>query len=142
MTDAETRATVVVANADATVCEVLARIVEAAGHDAVRVTDPTQAGGAVISAPAEAVIFDLGAQNVDELRALRTGGHQRGVDARAVVIAMGPAAALLAWHAEADAVLTRPFPAADLAQTVAEVLGRTDDERSERRAHELAALSS
>ena len=47
MTDGA-KATLVVANLDATVCEVLARVVEAAGHEAVRVTDPTQVSAAVL----------------------------------------------------------------------------------------------
>jgi len=133
--------TVVVANVDETVCEVLARIVERGGHTAVRVTDADQAAAAVLSAGADAVVLDLGAATVEQLRALRGGGAQRGVDTRAIVISTGPANALLAWQAGADAVLTRPFAAQALEDELAASLARGDDERSARRAEQVAALS-
>jgi DNA-binding response OmpR family regulator len=135
------RTTVVVASTDDTVCEVLARIVERSGHEVVRVTDADQASGAVLSASADAVVLDLGAANVDALRALRSGGSQRGVDARAVVISTGPANALLAWQVDADAVLTRPFAAEALEQVLADALARSDDERRSLRDQQLATLS-
>ena len=133
--------TVVVANADDTVCEVLARIVEAAGHEAVRVTDATQVSGAVLSAPAEALVLDLGSANVEQLRSLRAGDHPRSTECRAVVISTGPANSLLAWQAGADAVVTRPFPAEALQGSLAEVLARTNPERNATRAAQVAALA-
>ncbi len=144
MTDASAASssrTVVVANPDEAVCEVLARIVERAGHTAVRVTDPAQASSAVLSAAADALVLDLGADTVDQLRALRSGGAQRGTDARAIVISTGPANALLAWQADADAVLTRPFAATALDDELAAALERTDADRAALRAERVRALS-
>lgn len=135
------RTTVVVANPDETVCEVLARIVERGGHEAIRVTEAEQVSGAVLSAGADAVVLDLGAPNVDQLRALRSGGSQRGEEVRAVVITTGPATALLAWQVDADAVLTRPFAADALEEVLAAALARSDDDRRALRDHQLTALS-
>ena len=142
MSGAGDRTTVVVANADETVCEVLARVVEAAGHEAVRVTDAAQVSGAVLSAPAEAVVLDLGGDTADQLRDLRSGGSSRGSEVRAVVISTGPANARLAWQAGADAVLTRPFPAEDLHAALADAMARGDEARAQVRADALTALPS
>jgi len=137
-----TRTTVVVANADPTVCEVLARVVEAAGYEAVRVTDPTQVVGGVLSAPALALVLDLGSDNVHQLRALRGGDHPRSTSSRAVVIVSGPANALLAWQADADAVLTRPFEAEALQLALADVLAREPQERAKARRAEIESLTA
>ena len=131
-----------VANGDTTVCEVLARVVEAAGHEAVRVTDESLVSGAVLSAPAEALVLDLGAGNVEQLRSLRAGDHPRSTESRAVVISTGPANSLLAWQAGADAVLTRPFHAEELQAALTEALGRNDGDREATRSAEVAALST
>lgn len=136
------RTTVVVASADQTVCEVLARVVEAGGSEAVRVTDPTQVVGGVLSAPALALVLDLESANVDQLRALRGGDHPRSTSSRAVVIVSGPANALLAWQADADAVLTRPFAAEELQAAIAEVLVREPSERAGVRRRHIEALTA
>lgn len=141
MTDGA-KATVVVANLDATVCEVLARVVEAAGHEAVRVTDPTQVSAAVLSAPADALVLDLESANVDQLRSLRGGDHPRSTSCRVITITTGPANSLLAWQADTDAVLSRPFRAEELQATVADVLGRSDVDRRSMRITQIHALSS
>jgi DNA-binding response OmpR family regulator len=140
--EADGTATVVVANRDATVCEVLARIVEADGLAAVRVTDPADLGGAVVSAPADAVVLDLGPDAPEHLRSLRAADHPRAAAARVVVISTGPANALLAWQAGADAVLTRPFPAEGLQHAVTSSLRRTDDERQALRDQQIRTLSA
>jgi len=140
-TSARARSTVVVANQDAVVCEVLARIAERGGHEVVRVTDPAQVSAAVLSATADALVLDLGAGNADALRPLRDGGSQRGADVRAIVICTGPANALVAWHGDADEVLTRPFAATALESAIADSLRRPDDDRRARRAQQVAALS-
>ena len=143
MTDAGAgRTTVVVACADQTVCEVLGRVVETVGYEAVRVTDGTQVAGAVLSAPAEALVLDLGAENVGQLRALRGGDHPRSTSSRAVAIVSGPANALQAWQADADAVLTRPFRAEELTATLAEVLARDPQDRAAARRAQIEALSA
>lgn len=135
------RATVVVANADETVCEVLARIVEAAGYEAVRITDPEQVASAVVSAPADALVVDLGPATVDQLRSLRAADHPRAASARAIVISTGPANALLAWQAGADAVLTRPFAADALREALAGALALDDEGRTARRHDQIEALT-
>jgi DNA-binding response OmpR family regulator len=142
VTEGGSRATVVVANADATVCEVLARIVEDADLTAIRVTDPAQLGGAVVSAPADAVVLDLGAEAPEQLRSLRAADHPRAASARVVVVSTGPANALLAWQAGADAVLTRPFPAEGLQHAIGAAMVRTDAERVALRAQQIQTLSA
>ena len=141
MAEPGAKVTVVVANTDPTVCEVLGRVVESGGHEAVRVTDAGLVSGAVLSAPAEAAVLDLEAANVEQLRALRGGGSDRGASARVVVISSGPANSLLAWQAGADAVLTRPFHADELTAAVAESLARDDAERARVRASAIVGLS-
>lgn len=138
---AGTSHTVVVANPDETVCEVLARLVERAGYSAVRSSEPGQAAAAVLSAAADAVVLDLAADTVEQLRALRGGGSQRGFDARAIVIATGPANALLAWQADADAVLTRPFKAEALEAALADALAADAGTRAAVRADAVRSLS-
>ena len=96
---------------------------------------------AVLSATADALVLDLGAGNADALRPLRDGGSQRGADVRAIVICTGPANALVAWHGDADEVLTRPFAATALESAIADSLRRPDDDRRARRAQQVAALS-
>lgn len=141
MTDgAGGRVTVVVANDDPTVCEVLARVVEAAGHTAVRVTDPLQVTAGVLSAPADALILDLGPRNVAQLRLLRGGDHPRSTQCRVVVISTGPASSLLEWQADADAVIVRPFRAELLQAALAEALARPQDQRRPTRLAQIEAL--
>lgn len=140
--DAAGRATVVVASADETVCEVLARVVEAGGFESVRVTDASQVTNAVLSAPADALVLDLGADNVAQLRSLRGGDHPRSNGARAVVITSGPANSLLAWQADADAVLTRPFRAEELTDAVRDAIARPPQERTPARQAQIRALTA
>jgi DNA-binding response OmpR family regulator len=142
MAEAGGRTTVVVANPDATVCEVLARIVEDAGHATIRVANPAELGGAVVSGPADAVVLDLDADAPEHLRSLRAADHPRAASARVVVISTGPANALLAWQAGADAVLTRPFPVESLQHAISAALVRTDAERATLRAQQIRTLSA
>jgi DNA-binding response OmpR family regulator len=135
-------ATVVVASTDDNVVEVLARIIETDGHRAVRTSPADDAPSVVLSASADAAVLDLGAANPDQLDALRTGGSERGESVRVVVIATGPASALVAWHAGADAVLTRPFPAEDLLDALASSLAADEPDRQSTRDHHITALSS
>jgi DNA-binding response OmpR family regulator len=136
------RPTVVVASEDQTVCEVLARVIEGGGYEAVRVTEPAQVVGGVLSAPALALVLDLGPGNVDQLRSLRGGDHPRSTSSRAVAIVSGPANALLAWQADADAVLTRPFAAAELQAALTEVLAREPADRAAVRRTHIESLSA
>jgi DNA-binding response OmpR family regulator len=136
------RTTVVVAADDATVGEVLARILEAAGHEAIRLPEAAGLAAATASASADGVVLDLGPSTADQLRSLRLDGGDRAASVRAVAICTGPANALLAWQAGADAVLTRPFAADALRDAVREVLDAPDDERQARRDQQIAELSA
>lgn len=135
-----TRATVVVANPDPDVCEVLARLVEAAGHEAIRTTDASGVAAAVAAAQAAAVILDAGAANLDALEELRAAPTPLGASVRVVVVGTGPASARQAWHHGADAVLTRPFASTEVGEVLAASLARNDIQRSTERAAQLAAL--
>ena len=136
------RATVLVANTDAAVCEVVARIVEAAGHEAVRLTEADQIASAVVTAAADAVVLDLGAESLAVLTELRSH-HEPVVKAvRVVVLGTGPANARLAWQADADAVLVRPFAATGLQAELASSLERNEAERRSLRIARSAALAS
>jgi DNA-binding response OmpR family regulator len=95
----------------------------------------------VLSVSADAVVLDLGAANADQLDALRTGGSERGESVRVVVITTGPASAAVAWHAGADAVLTRPFPAEDLLDALASSLAVDEGDRQSVRDRGIAALT-
>jgi DNA-binding response OmpR family regulator len=135
------RATVVVANPDQTVCEVLARLVEAGGHEAVRITDPDRVVDAVGGSLAVGAVLDLGPGTADAVQALRADGAA-GEAVRLVAVATGPANAHLAWQAGADAVLTRPFPAGALGEELAAALARSDADRQRVRAEALATPPS
>ncbi len=134
--------TVVVAASADDVCEVEARILEGAGHRAVRVTDAATVGDQVASNQASALVLDLGAANLDTLQAVRAGGDGTATSVRVVVIGTGPASARRAWQEGADAVLARPFPSTELTETVATVLGRPEPEREAVRATAAAHLAT
>ena len=136
------RASVVVANPDADVCEVLARVVEAAGHTAVRVTDPAGVTTAVLGSQADAVVLDAGAANLDALKDLRSPASGANASVRVIVVGSGPASARLAWQEGADAVLSRPFAATEVGQSLAASLGRDDSARAAERRSQVAALQA
>lgn len=136
------RTTVLVANTDAAVCEVLARIAEAAGHEAVRVTDLEKVATAVVTSAADALVLDLGADSLAVLTELRSHSEPVADAVRVVVLGTGPANARLAWQADADAVLVRPFAATELQDELAAALARSDPERRSLRLERAAALAS
>lgn len=137
--DGKRRASVVVVNPDADVCEVLARLTEAAGHDAMRVTDVDTAISAVAGG-ADAIVIDAGAANLGLVTAVRAQDGPDGNGVRILTVSTGPASARLAWHAGADGVLARPFPASEIGQLLAAALASNTDERASVRAARLAAL--
>lgn len=134
-------ASVVVHSNAADVCEVLARLVEAAGHRALRVTAPSEVTEVVGREGPDAVLLDAGPANLGMVRALRSGAEPSGDELRIVSVEVGPASARLAWNAGVDAVLTRPFPATDVAASLAAVLTRGDGERSAERQRQAAVLA-
>jgi DNA-binding response OmpR family regulator len=135
-------ATVVVANPDRDVCEVLARIVEAAGHRATRVTAIEDVSRAVTASGADVLLLDAGAANLDLLKELRSQDEPLATAVRAIVVGSGPASALLAWQADADAVLNRPFEATEIGAAIAVIQGRDDAERRSERTAQIAALDA
>jgi DNA-binding response OmpR family regulator len=132
------RATVVVANPDDTVREVLARIVESGGHEAVRTAEAERVAEAVGASLPQGAVLDLGAGTVDAVRAIRGDGSPVAGSVRIVAVATGPANAVLAWQAGADAVLVRPFAADALRAELGSVLTRTESDRVDVRAAALA----
>lgn len=138
---AGSRTTVVVAATDDAVCEVLARIVEATGHEAVRVTELGQVAGAVATAAADALVLDLGPDSLGVLTELRASGTPVADAVRVVVLGTGPANARLAWQAGADTVLVRPFAATELQAELAASLARPDADRLALRVTKAAELA-
>jgi len=127
------RATVVVSSNTAEVTEVLARLVETAGHRAVRASAPGEVAEIALREEADAVLLDADAANLELVRALRNAGGPLSQRVRIVSVELGPASARLAWNAGVDAVLTRPFPATEVPASLAAVLARSDDERAAER---------
>ena len=138
---AGSRSTVLVANTDAAVCEVLARIVEAAGHEAVRVAELDKVAAAVVTAAADALVLDLGPDSLGVLTELRSRAEPLADAVRVAVLGTGPANARLAWQAGADVVLVRPFAAADLQAELAAALARGDVDRWALRVARAAELA-
>ena len=130
---ADVATTVLVASAEADVREILARVVETAGFEAVRLEPHAAVAGAVLSTRAQALVLDLGADNLPTLRDLRDREEAAAAEVRVVVIGTGPAGGRLATQAGADGYLVRPFHADELRVTLTEALARTDDARRSRR---------
>ena len=89
-------------------------MVEAAGHEPSASSRAPTWPTAVTHRAADACVLDLGADNLDALRALRGQRRAVGPAVRVVVIGTGPAGGRLAWQAGADGFLVRPFHARDL----------------------------
>lgn len=126
-------ATVLVAQPDPQVREVVARVVEAAGMAAVRLDSTADVAGAAATSGASAVVLDLGSGNLTALQAMRADDGPTGAEVAVVVIGTGPAGGRLAWQAGADAFLVRPFHARDLQGALTDVLALDDASRVARR---------
>lgn len=125
--------TILVAAPDEQVCEILARIVETAGFEAVRLEAGVDVADAVVVADATGVVLDLGSRNQAVLEDLRARPEAAATAACAVVIGTGPAGGRLAWSAGADGFLVRPFAARDLQATLTEVVDLDAEARAARR---------
>jgi len=125
--------TVLVAQSDPQVREVLARVIEAAGLSAVRLEPSADVAGAVGNSGAAGLVLDLGAGNLAALQAVRSGSEPAATDVRVVVIGTGPSGGRLAWQAGADGFLARPFHARDLQAALTDALDLDDDGRAARR---------
>jgi DNA-binding response OmpR family regulator len=137
----EELAAVVVANPGGSELELLARVVTAAGFRAC----PVEAGdAAVVTAVrdegAQAVLLDLGIDNLATLEALRASDDAATAAARVLVLGDGPANGRLAWQAGSDGLLIRPFHIDELRDALYGVLERPDGERAAARAAGLAEL--
>lgn len=126
--------TILVAQPDPQVREVVARVVEAAGLSAVRLEASADVAGAVANSRADGLVLDLGAGNLATLQAVRSGSEPAATDVRLVVIGTGPSGGRLAWQAGADGFLARPFHARDLQAALTDALALDDDGRTARRA--------
>ena len=133
---------VYVASTDDTVREVLARVVEAVGHAAVRADHDARLTTTVVEAGANALVLDLGAANQEVLVALRAHPEPVAASVRVILIGTGPAGGRLAWQAGADGYLVRPFAATDLQGVLAGALDADDARRAQVRAEQLQALSA
>ncbi len=137
-------AKVTVVNSDADSGEVVARVLEAEGHDVVRAFDQAPSITPVISDPPALVVLDVDGdasnRGVGLLEELRQHQAPEVRDVRVVLIGTQPGSEVLAWGAGADGFLDRPVRADDLARLVADALARPDDERADFRAkaHEEA----
>lgn len=138
---ADTPSIVYVASTDATVREVLARVVEADGHAVVR-SEADDLAAAVIAAGANAVVLDLGAANQETLESIRSRPEPNASGVRVIVIGTGPAGARLAWPAGADGYLVRPFDATELQEALADALAADQARRAAVRIERTQGLSA
>lgn len=139
MTD---RTPILVVNTEESAREIISRVVETAGFDAVRLTDHSDLATAVAHSGAGGLVLDLGADNLSVLQDLRSHTEPAAAAARVLVLGSGPAGGRLAWQAGADAFLVRPFHARDLQAALTEALARPDDDRQAHRDAQVAALSN
>jgi DNA-binding NtrC family response regulator len=123
--------TVLVANPDAQVREVLARIVELTGRTATRldIEGDTDVAAAVVASGAVAVVLDLGSANLAALQAIRSRPEPVATSTCVLVIGTGPAGGRLAWQSGADGFLVRPFHSRDLQTALIDALARDDAAR-------------
>lgn len=135
-------ATVVVANPDEAAREVIARVVETGGFDAVRLEPGSDPVDAVLASRADAVVLDLGADNLDIIIGLRQRTEAAAAAARVVVLGAGPATGRRALQSGADAYLQRPFHADELRAALTDALARPEPERSAWRTIAIANLGN
>ena len=142
MTDAGSQPPILIASPDEQVREVLARLVEAAGHEAVRLDPAVDIPDAVVATIAAGLVLDMGATNLSVLEAVRRRTEATGASVRVVVIGSGPAGGRLALQAGADGFLVRPFHARDLQAALTAARGRTEAGRHAWRVATAAALEA
>ena len=142
MPDGSNRPTVLVANPDDQVREILARLIEEAGFEAVRLDPTVDVPDAVVATTASGLVLDLGADNLPVLEALRRRPEATAGSVRVVVVGTGPASGRLAIAAGADGFLVRPFHGKELQGALSEAVGRSESKRHAWRASATAALNS
>ncbi|CAN5524378.1 hypothetical protein BH10ACT1_BH10ACT1_07180 [soil metagenome] len=132
---------ILVANPEEPAREVLARVVETVGLDALRLATDADVAEAVVQSGASAAVLDLGSANLAALEAIRARTEPAGAAARVIVIGTGPANGRLAFNAGADGFLVRPFHARELQSTLTEALALPDGSRAAHRESAAAALA-
>lgn len=140
MTDGARNVLVASTNADA--CEVMARVMETAGYEAVRLPADAVIADAVATIRPDGLLLDLGSANLPALRALRELDDAVGTGVRVVMFGTGPAGGRLAWQAGADGYLLRPIHARELTAAFTEVMDLDAAGREARRTAGAQALSA
>jgi DNA-binding response OmpR family regulator len=132
--------TVLVVNDDADACELIARILEASGFSARRLTDLADASAALAEGPYQAVIIDslsLGVTAAFKLLDDIRGGGPDVRNVAVVILAATDTNRLFAYQSGADGFAVRPIHASELLDTVRGVLAREPEERIEYRRTQL-----
>ncbi len=131
-------ARVTVVNDDPDAGEIVARVLEAEGHQVVRAFDRADALQAITSDLPDVAVLDMGggANNpgLQLLERLRHHANPSVRDVRVVLMCTKSGAEVFAWDAGVDGYLDRPVRADDLARVVAEALARPEKERAGYRA--------
>ncbi len=126
-------ATVAVVNDDPDACEVVARVLDAAGHRVTRLYQPDDALAVLATDPPSAVVIDLVASRPDAavrlLDTIRDHSNEKVRAARILVIGDENASAPFTWASGTDGFLPRPMHANALVAALAEVLARPEEDR-------------
>jgi DNA-binding response OmpR family regulator len=137
---------ILVVNDDEDSCELLCRLLENAGHSVVRAHNSEQAMGQLSVGRIDCMVLDLATggigQNLKLLDTIRTSMSRNVSGVRVVLVAQQTSNRMFSWQAGIDAFIVRPFHASELLAQVAEVLGRSDEERARHRRRELDAASA
>jgi two-component system, OmpR family, response regulator len=135
-------AVVLVVHDDPDGCELLVRILSRAGYAVQRAHDYDQMSAALQERPS-CIVLDVSTGgiggNLKLLDAVRHSTVAAVAMARVVLIATGSSSAMFSWQAGIDGFLQRPFHADDLVATVAEAVGRPEEERKSHRRHMVEA---
>jgi DNA-binding response OmpR family regulator len=119
-------AQILVVDDDPMIRQLLADVLELAGHEVRTAVDGVAAVRAVEAAPPDFMVLDVMMPNLDGYGVLR---HIRGLDGDPVPVLMltaaaGPDAARQAWAGGVDYYLSKPFTADEVINLVEAVLGR------------------
>lgn len=125
-------AVVLVVHDDLDSCELLVRILVAAGRPVRRAHDFDQMSEVLQERPT-CVVLDVSSGgiggNLKLLDAIRHHSDPAVADVRVVLIASSSSSAMFSWQAGIDELLHRPFHADDLVAAVAEAIERPEAER-------------
>jgi DNA-binding response OmpR family regulator len=134
--------TILVFNHDADAGELVARLVEFAGHRALRFTNPAALVGQLGEGGVRAVVIDAlgtGVSAAFEVLDTIRNGQPVMRDTPVMILAATDTNRLYAYQSGVDAYLVRPFHGDDLIEVVASVLARSSEERERYRRDQLTA---